>query len=93
MGQGQQQQQAEQRSTFERHAQSIVQGLILVGVVWVASSVSSLREDVAVLKEKVSGVDGLRVAVDALDDQVDEHDTDLKTLDQRVRRLEGERLQ
>jgi hypothetical protein len=86
MAQGQ-----ESRSTFERHAQSLVQAMILAGVLWVGSSVSDLRTDVAVLKTKVEGVDGLRIAVTNLDNRLDGHDTSLTTLDERVKRIEGER--
>lgn len=66
---------------MERHVQTVVQALIVALLLWVGSSVSDLRTDVAVLKSQMSSIDGLRVAVSNLDNAIDDHEVRIKTIE------------
>jgi Tfp pilus assembly protein PilN len=66
---------------MERHIQSGVQALIVALLLWVGSSVSDLRTDVAVLKSQMASVDGIRVSIENFDSQLDDHEARLQRIE------------
>lgn len=82
---------------IERHIQTILTGLLLAGVVWIASSVNSLQQDVAVLEaevrntnEKITASASNQFDQDDARAQLEIRDLKIDRLEERVDALERE---
>jgi outer membrane murein-binding lipoprotein Lpp len=83
-------------SILERHIQTVLTGLLLAGVIWIASSVNTLQQNVAVLEvqvratnEKVSAGTANRFDSNDAAAQLEIRDLKIERLEDRVERLEA----
>lgn len=82
-------------SILENHLQTILTGLLLAGIIWIASAVNDLQQSVVVLETQVKNTNDKVVAAtsnrfDATDAaaQLEIRDLKIERLEDRVERLE-----
>lgn len=80
---------------IERHIQTILTGLLLAGIVWIASTVNTLQQQVAVVQvevkatnEKVTNATANRFDANDAEAQLEIRDLKIERLEDRVERLE-----